>query len=181
MDSKLLKKVLWLMLSIYLLWGVAPVPGEAADNLQKYNDKSGYFSLTPPPGWVEKDYPDKNVGRVRFTSPDRKATLSIIVMPAPPQEATFDKMLAAKQQIVEKMRREKPEGQYRLSQGTICQFKCVRFDVAFPGQIIQENYLFLEKGLSVSFGYAAAEQASLEKYRQIAVDSFCTIKLKGKE
>jgi hypothetical protein len=130
---------------------------------------------------VEKDYPDAKVGRVRFTSPDRQATLSIIVMPASPQEGTFEKLLAAKRLIMGKLQREKPEAKYRLAESTICQFKCVKFEVEIPGQLIQENYLLVEKGLNVSFGYAAANPAGLEKYRPLALDSFCTIKLKGKK
>ena len=50
-----------------------------------------------------------------------------------------------------------------------------------PGQIIQDNYLMLEQGLNISFGYAAPDRAGLEQYRQIAQDSFCTIKLKGEK
>ena len=177
MNTKLWKKARWLMLALFLSWGFFPGPVNAAAP-NTFTDKLGFFSFTPPPGWVEKDYPGEKVGRVRFTSPDRKATLSIIVGPPPPQEATYDKLLAAKRGIVEKIRREKPEGQYRLAEGSICQFKCVKFEVEIPGQLIQENYLLVEKGLSVSFGYGAPDQASLEQYRKIALDSFCTIKLK---
>ena len=178
MKAKLWRNAWWLMFVIFLSWGYSPGLGDAADNPKTFTDQQGYFSFTPPPGWTEKDYPGEKVGRVRFTSADRQATLSIIVMPATPQETTFEKLLAAKQQIVEKLRQEKPEGKYRLAEGTICKFKCVKLDVEFPGQIIQENYLFVEKGLSITLGYGAADQASLEKYRQVALDSFCTIKLK---
>lgn len=178
MKARLWKKTLWLMSVIFLCWGFLSGPGDSVSSPQTFTDKAGFFSFTPPPGWTEKDYPGEKVGRVRFTSPDRQATLSIIVMPATPQETTFEKLLAAKQQIVEKLRQEKPEGKYRLAEGTICKFKCVKLDIEFPGQIIQENYLFVEKGLSITLGYGAADQASLEKYRQVALDSFCTIKLK---
>jgi hypothetical protein len=178
MNAGLWKKSLWLMPILCLCWGYAPGWGVAADSPQTYTDKHGYFSFTPPPGWVEKDYPGEKVGRVRFTSPDRLATLSIIVRPAPPEEATFEKLLVAKRQVLEKLQQEKPEGKYRLVDGVICQFKCVKMDVEFPGQLIQENYLFVEKGLSVTFGYAANDPAGLEKYRRTALDSFCTIKLK---
>jgi len=178
MNTRLWKKSWWFVPIICLCWGYAPGWGEAAAGPQTYADKNGYFSFTPPPGWVEKDYPGEKMGRVRFTSPDRKATLSIIVMPASPQEATFEKLLAAKRLIMEKLRQEKPEGKYRLAEGNICQFKCVKLEVEIPGQLIQENYLLVEKGLNVSFGYAAANQAGLEEYRRTALDSFCTIKLK---
>ena len=166
------------MAVIFLSWGYFPDLAAAADTSKTYTDPHGYFSFTPPPGGVERDFPGSTVGRIRFTAPDRRATLSIIVMPAPPQEATFEKLLADKRQIMEKMRQEKPEGKYRLAESTICQFRCVKLEVEFPGQIIQENYLFVDQGLSVSFGYAAKDQANLEKYRQVALDSFCTIKLK---
>jgi hypothetical protein len=179
MKTKLWKKAWVLMLALFLSWGFFPGPVDAAAP-KTFTDKVGYFSFTPPPGWVEKDYPDAAMGRVRFTSPDRQASLSIIVLPAPAPETTFEKLLAEKQGIMERMRREKPDGKYRLGEGTICKFRCVKFVVEFPGQIIQENYLFVEKGLSVSFGYAAANQESLEKYRQTAQNSFCTIKLKKK-
>jgi hypothetical protein len=180
MKTRLWKKALWLMFTLLLCWGFFPGLGDSAATPKTFTDKLGFFSFTPPEGWVEKDYPGEKVGRVRFTSPDNKATLSIIVGPASPQITTLEKLLADRRIIVEKMRREKPEGQYRLSAGTICRFKCVRFEVELPGQV-QDNYLLLEKGLNISFGYAAADQASLEQYRQIAQDSFCTIKLKGKK
>jgi hypothetical protein len=172
------KKALWLVAVIFLLGGSAPGGGEAGDNPKIFTDTHGYFSFTPPPGWVEKDYPGETVGRVRFIAPDKLATFSIIVMPAPPQEATYDKLLAAKRGILEKMRREKPEGRYSLAESTICGFKCAKFGVEIPGQLVQENYVLVEKGFSVNFGYAAVNQTGLEKYRRTALDSLCTIKLK---
>ncbi|MHB8066648.1 MAG: hypothetical protein ACYDIC_01975 [Desulfobaccales bacterium] len=180
MNTRVWKKTLGLMSVILLSWGYLPGLAQAADSPKPFTDPRGYFSFTPPPGWAEKDFPGEKVGRIRFTAPDSKATLSIIVMPASPQEVTYEQLLAAKRQVVEKMRREKPDGKYRLAEGAVCQFKCVKIEVEFPGQLIQENDLFVEKGLSVSFGYAAADRGSLEKFRQVAADSFCTIKLKGK-
>ena len=50
-----------------------------------------------------------------------------------------------------------------------------------PGTLIQENYLFTEKNLQVTFSCGAADKGSLEKYRQTALKSFCTIKLKGEK
>jgi hypothetical protein len=178
MDTKLLKKALTFIFAVFLSWGFLPGPGGSAAAPKTFTDKLGYFSFTPPEGWTEMDYPGEKVGRVRFTSPDRQATLSLIVMPAPPQEATFEKLLAGKRLIVEKMRQETPEGKFGLKEDKICQHKCVRIEVEFPGTLIQENYIFLEGGLSVTFGYAASDRAGLEKYRKIALDSFCSIKLK---
>jgi hypothetical protein len=178
MNTKLLKKALTFILAVFLSWGFLPGPGGSAAAPKTYTDKLGFFSFTPPEGWTEKDYPGTTVGRVRFISPDRKATLSIIVMPASPQEPTFEKLLEGKRGLVEKMRQERPEGKYGLKEDKICQFRCVRIEVEFPGKIIQENYIFLDKRLSVSFGYASPDRAGLEKYRKVALDSFCTIKLK---
>jgi hypothetical protein len=181
MKTKLWKKALWLMFALCLSWGFFPGIGDSAATPKTFTDKLGFFSFTPPEGWVEKDYPGEKVGRVRFTAPDNKATLSIIVGAASAQAITLEQLLADRKMLVEKLRREKPERRYHVSAGTICRFKCVRFDVEIPGQLIQENYLLMEKGLNISFGYTAANQAGLEKYRQTAINSFCTIKLKGEK
>jgi len=178
MNAKVWKKAVIIIFAVFLSWGFLPGPGGSAAAPETFTDKLGFFSFTPPEGWTEMDYPGEKVGRVRFTSPDRQATLSLIVMPAPPQEATLEKLLAGKRLIVEKMRQERPEGKYGLREDKVCQYKCVRIEVEFPGKQIQEYYIFLEGGLNVTFSYGAPDRAGLEKYRKIALDSFCTIKLK---
>ena len=119
MKVKLWRNAWWLLFALFLSWGYSPGLGDAADNPKTFTDQQGYFSFTPPPGWTERDYPGQTVGHIRFTSPDKEATLSIIVMPATPEEAIFEKLLAAKRRIVEKMRREKPDGKYGLAEATI--------------------------------------------------------------
>ena len=178
MDVKLLKKAVTFIFTVFLSWGFLPGPGGSAADPKTFTDKLGFFSFTPPEGWTEKDYPGETVGRVRFTSPDRKATLSIIVMPAPPQEATFEKLLEGKRGLLEKMRQEKSEGKFGLKEDKVCQYKCVKTEREEPGRLIQEYYIFLDGGLNVTFSYGASDRAGLEKYRKIALDSFCTIKLK---
>ena len=181
MKAKLWSKGWRLLFLLVLSWGFSLSPQASQAAPKTYVDPHGFFSFTPPPGWTEKDYPGASVGRVRFTAPDRQATMSIIVMPAPPQEATFDKLLAAKQAVVAKMRQEKPQGKFTLQEDKICQFRCVRLDTVFPGHLVMENYLLVEQGLSVSLGYTAKNRENLDKYRQTALSSFCTIKLKGKQ
>lgn len=177
MDSRILKKALWLVGAIVLSWGFFLSPVDSADNPTKYADKFGYFSLTPPKGWAQRDYPGETRGRVRFTAPGEKATMGLIVRPMEAGEETRTKLLVEKKRLVEKMRQKRPEGKYSLEETIICGHQCVKVNVEYP-ELIQENYLFTEKGLHVNFGYGAADRGSLEKYRQTAVDSFCTIKLK---
>ncbi|MDD2903216.1 MAG: hypothetical protein PHU44_12355 [Syntrophales bacterium] len=181
MQIKTWKKAVLLMFAILLSWGFFPAPGDSADATKIYTDKFGYFSITPPQGWVRKDYPKETRARVRFTSPDDRATVGIIVRPVGPKEATFAKMLADKRLALENMRKKKPQGKYSLRESTICGYKCIRVDTEYPGQRIQENYLFTGKGLHVNFCYGAVDRGSLEKYRKTAMDSFCTIKLTGKK
>lgn len=178
MDAKLWKKARWLVFALTLSWGILFSLGAFAADPPTYTDRFGYFSFTPPAGWTQKDYPEDNRGRVRFTTPDSKATLSIIARPVQPEEATFEKLLASKQLLMEEMRKKKPEGKYHLKEGTICQFKCVEVDVEYPGTLIHESYLFVEKGFHINFGYGAVDKKNLAKYRQIALKSLCTIKLK---
>ena len=66
MNARLWKKALWIMSSIFLCWGYGPALGNAADNPQTYTDGHGYFSFTPPPGWVEKDFPGESRDEVRL-------------------------------------------------------------------------------------------------------------------
>ncbi len=164
-----------------LAWGVFLIPGNSGAATQTYTDKFGYFSFTPPPGWTQKDYPSDDRGRVSFTSADGKARMSIIVRPAKPEEMSFTKLLANKRDLMEEMRKKRPEGKYLLREGTFYQYKCVRVDVEYPGKLIQENYLFVDEGFHINFGYGAENQKDLEKYRPVAMKSYCTFKLKGKK
>ena len=85
MKAKLWSKGWRLLFLLVLSWGFSLSPQASQAAPKTYVDPHGFFSFTPPPGWTEKDYPGASVGRVRFTAPDRQATMSIIVMPAPPQ------------------------------------------------------------------------------------------------
>lgn len=181
METRIWRKSWWVAGALFLIWGFFLIPGNSGAASKTYADKFGYFSFTPPLGWKQKDYPKDDRARVSFTAPDGKARLSVIVRPAGPDEMTFAKLVASKRVLMERMRKKKPEGKYSLREGTICQYKCVHVDVEYPGKLIHESYLFVDQGFHINLGYSATDRKNLAKYRQIARDAFCTIKLKRKK
>ena len=180
METGIWQKSRWVVYVLLLTWGLLLSPGYSGAASKTYADKFGYFSFTPPPGWTQKDYPKDDRARVSFTSPDGKARLSLIVRPAGSAEKTFAQLMASKRDLMEGMRKKKPDGKYLLKEGTICQHKCVQVDVEYPGKLVHESYLFVDQGFHINFGYAATDRKNLEKYRSIAMRSLCTFKLKGR-
>ena len=143
---------------------------------QDYQDPNGLFTMTPPEGWLRKDYPQETQSRVRFTSPDGKGSIGVIVGPAGRDEADFDQLLPEKRRSVEELQKIFPQGQFRLSEDTICGQRCVRVETVIPGQLVQENYLYVSKGLHFNLDYNAPNQEDFKLYRRMAHTALCTIK-----
>lgn len=154
-----------------MLWGI---PHAACS--QAYRDPKGLFTMTPPEGWVRKDYPQEINSRVRFTSPDGKGSIGVIVGPATPEEADFEQLLAAKRQSVAELQEIFPQGRFWLSEDTICGHRCVKVTTSIPGQLVQENYLYVSRGLHFNLDYNAPTQEDFELYRELAQEALCTIK-----
>ncbi|MDD5641311.1 MAG: hypothetical protein PHX53_06645 [Syntrophales bacterium] len=182
MQTKLWKKAVCLKFAIFLSWGFFPAPGDSAGSPKVYTDKFGYFSFIPPAGWTEGPCPapKKNQSKVIFSTLGEKVVIHIIAQPATPEDKIFANLLADTKRSLENMRRQRPEGKYKMQESTICGKKCVRADVEWPGQII-EGYIFTENGIRTYLSYAAVNRELLEKFRKTAMDSLCTIKLKGKK
>lgn len=143
---------------------------------QAYHDPKGLFTMTPPEGWLRKDYPQETNSRVRFTSPDGRGSIGIIVGPAAPEEADFQQLLAAKRQSVAELQQIFPQGRFRLSEDIICGHRCVKVATFIPGQLVQENYLYVTGGLHFNLDYNAPSQEDFELYRELAREALCTIK-----
>jgi len=145
-------------------------------NAQVYQDPKGLFTITPPEGWVRKDYPQETRSRVRFTSPDGKGSIGILVRPAAPEETVFEQLLTEKRANLENLKREFPTGRFVISEGNLCGFRCVKLETRIPGKIVQENYLYVANGVHFNLDYNAPNQEDFEQYREIGSESLCTIK-----
>jgi len=148
----------------------------ATADAQVYKDPKGLFTMTPPEGWVRKDYPQETRSRVRFTSPDGKGSIGILIRPAEPEEAVFEQLLAEKKANLENLRREFPTGRFVISEGSFCGHRCVKLETRIPGKIVQENYLYVDQGIHFNLDYNAPDQEDFEQYREIGSKSLCTIR-----
>ena len=141
-----------------------------------YHDPRGFFSFVPPPGWVEKVYPHHSHTRLRFSSPDGKASIVMWARPATAKEATFEKFLAEKRKLFENMKKGKPNLNVVMTETTFCGHQCLKIELIQPGKLVQTTFLYLDQGLHFHVGYSAANQQDFDKNQERALTALCTIK-----
>jgi hypothetical protein len=178
-DRIKIKKGTWVAIFTFgcLFSGVlALFPMAVQAGTQVYQDPKGFFSFAPPSGWVEKVYPHDRHTRLRFSSPDGKASIVMWARPANAREATFEKFLAEKRQLFEKMKKGKPHLNAVMTETTFCGHRCIEIEARQPGKLVQNTFLYLDQGLHFHVGYSAANQQDFEVNKERALTALCTIK-----
>lgn len=145
-----------------------------AEDAGIYKDKNGYFEFVPPKDWTRKDFSNDPRSKVHFQSPDGAATIGIIVRPD--EGETYEELLVRQKENTENHKLRFPNGQFILSETTMCGLKTVKIEINIPDAVKQELYFFLTGGLHFNLTYGAANTSDLAKYKSEAINALSSIK-----
>lgn len=163
----MLKKILIINWFVFVsLLGLFLQSTQAGDKyVNLYKDKNGYFTVLPPTGWKQEDYPSETIrSKVAFQHPTEKGILiRIISGPTPTPNYTLDDLYQENKEKIDTYFRQKfPSGKYDIAKREIEGRQAVVQKNSLPGTE-QEVVLFINKGIWYSIAFNADTRSQFEK------------------
>lgn len=164
----MLKKILIINCFIFVsLLGLFSQSTHAEDKrVNLYKDKNGYFTVLPPAGWRQEDYPSETIrSKVAFHHPTEQGVLiRIISGPTPSSDYTLDDLYQENRGKIDSYFRQKfPKGKYDIIKKDIEGRQALVQKNSLPGSIEQEIVLFVNKGIWYSITFSTVTKNQFEK------------------
>ena len=164
----MLKKILIINWFVFVsLLGLFLQSTQAEDkHVNLYKDKNGYFTVLPPAGWRQEDYPSETIrSKVAFQHPTEKdIVIRIISAPTPFQNYTLDDLYQETKEKIDSLFRQKfPSVKCNLTKREVEGRQAVvqRNSGSPIGE--QEIVMFINKGLYYSIAFNTLTNSQFEK------------------
>lgn len=139
-----------------------------------YRDGKGFFTFTPPGGWILQEFRDEPRNKVQCQSPDGEAVIGIIVRP---REGTFQDVIEGQEGFLNTQRKFFPENKYIMSDTFVCGSKASKIEMEAPGGMKQDIYVFLSGDLYFNITYAAVSAKAFEEHWEEVSDAFSSLRV----
>lgn len=135
----------------------------------EYLDPKGFFRITPPKGWISKEYYSKSRGKVIFES----EKMSILVGGRTTAGYSFEEMVQEEKEtskgLLEKYREYDPK--ISFYQSNLDGAPLLISVLELPNRTISESYFFMRGKTEYVFGYTASSDL-FDRYIDLAMKSF---------
>ncbi len=129
-----------------------------------YTDKiNGYFTVIPPSGWKQQDYPSETIrSKVRFNHPRlNEVNVTIIAGPNPQSSSSLDDLLTSKQNNAAELKAKFPRGSFTVSKEKVGDREAVLVKTSMSGAE-QKLVFFVNNSIQYNVGLSATSKREYE-------------------
>ncbi|GEM_PF-4795590 len=141
-----------------------------------YTDTEGKYVFTPPPGWLEKDFPpDSAWRRISFNHPTFRS-VSVLIITGPVSAGyTLENLLSENREKVKRFRQQYPSGNFIIRKDRMADMDVLVVDIEIPSRLRQRIVTFLQGQTLYSLTFMAGNGKQFldnEGTFQAVMDSF---------
>jgi hypothetical protein len=133
------------------------------NQVHRYRDKMGSFSVTPPPGWTRKDFPvGKRRSMVLFHEPkNRNVSITVIALPKVKSRTAFFK---AAENKISQLKSMFPKGRFKLRKSKPAEMDALVMEITIPGTVRQEIRQLRGPGAAYTITYLTSTEPQFEEF-----------------
>ncbi len=140
-----------------------------------YTDTEGKYVFTPPPGWVEKDFPPGTWRRISFNHPTLRSVAVLIITGPVSGGYTLENLLSENREKVRRFRQQYPSGNFIIRKDRVADMDVLVFDMGIPSRLRQRIVTLLQGQTLYSLTFMAGNEKQFlenEGTFQAVMDSF---------